>query len=148
MKLISHRGNLNGRIVEKENTIESILSAIDLGFDVEIDIWRENYGLYLGHDNPQYNISIDWLIKNANYLWIHCKNDKALFYLNQFDELNIFFHRDDEFTISSKKQILINPSYSTFLRNGILMMPELSKYNQEDIYKFDGIITDNIISYK
>ena len=39
MKVISHRGNLNGPNKQTENTIESIKTAINLGFDVEIDVW-------------------------------------------------------------------------------------------------------------
>ena len=38
MKLISHRGNINGPDLEKENTIEQIFIAIGKGFDVEVDV--------------------------------------------------------------------------------------------------------------
>ena len=37
MILISHRGNIDGKIVERENHPEYIDEAIALGYDVEID---------------------------------------------------------------------------------------------------------------
>jgi len=39
MRIISHRGNLYGPNQKTENSIDSIYSAISLGFDIEIDIW-------------------------------------------------------------------------------------------------------------
>jgi hypothetical protein len=39
MILISHRGNINGRIEGLENTPNYIQDAIKLGYDVEIDLW-------------------------------------------------------------------------------------------------------------
>ena len=39
MLKISHRGNVNGPDLEKENTIEQIFIAIGKGFDVEVDVW-------------------------------------------------------------------------------------------------------------
>lgn len=60
MKIISHRGNLNGPNKQTENTIESIKLAINLGFDVEIDVWYIDNILYLGHDS-------DSLITDNNF---------------------------------------------------------------------------------
>ena len=39
MKIISHRGNLNGPNKNLENRLDTIEKAIQLGFDVEVDIW-------------------------------------------------------------------------------------------------------------
>lgn len=47
MKIISHRGNLNGRNVFTENSVESINLALKHGFDVEIDVWYKNNNWYL-----------------------------------------------------------------------------------------------------
>ena len=59
MKIISHRGNLDGPIFEKENHPDYILNAIDAGFDVEIDLWKIETKLFLGHDEPKYLIDVD-----------------------------------------------------------------------------------------
>ncbi len=78
MILISHRGNINGKNTEKENHPDYIDDAIKLGYDVEIDIWVIDGNFYLGHDGPQYNISLDWLSDRIDRLWIHCKNIEAI----------------------------------------------------------------------
>lgn len=148
MKIISHRGNINGSNEELENTIDYLEKTLKLGYDVEIDIWYHNENLYLGHDKPLYKITIDWLINNQDKLWLHCKDENSLFHLKKYQNLNIFYHKSDEFTITSKNIILINPFFNTKYNRGILMMPELSMFYDVDIIKFDGIITDDIKRYE
>ena len=36
---ISHRGNLYGPDLDKENTVDSIFNAINKNYEVEIDVW-------------------------------------------------------------------------------------------------------------
>jgi len=50
MRLISHRGNINGKNLERENSFPYIQEALQLGYEVEIDIWVINNEVYLGHD--------------------------------------------------------------------------------------------------
>jgi hypothetical protein len=38
-KLISHRGNLLGLDKENENNPNYILNSINLGYEVEVDVW-------------------------------------------------------------------------------------------------------------
>jgi hypothetical protein len=47
MKLISHRGNINGKIIERENSIDYVQETIDCGFDVEIDLWINKDEIFL-----------------------------------------------------------------------------------------------------
>ena len=56
MKLISHRGNVDGKYPQYENLPEYVDKALDLGYDVEVDLWIDNDGYYLGHDEPTYPI--------------------------------------------------------------------------------------------
>ena len=57
MILIAHRGNTEGPRPEKENHPRYIDRAIDLGYDVEVDICGSfDTGLHLGHDEPQFKI--------------------------------------------------------------------------------------------
>ena len=51
MKLIAHKGNVNGPDSSKENTPAQIEWCIDNGYDVEIDVRynSENDKFYLGH---------------------------------------------------------------------------------------------------
>jgi hypothetical protein len=71
MRLISHRGNLNGTS-SYENHPEHIHKALLKGFDVEIDVWCFGDGGYwLGHDKPQYHVEEDYL-ENPKFL-VSCK---------------------------------------------------------------------------
>ena len=80
-KIIAHRGNVNGINIYFENTIEYIKSALDLGFDVEIDIHEYKEKLYTGHDEPQELLPFDILI-NPNCIF-HAKTFQALTMLIQ-----------------------------------------------------------------
>ena len=71
-KIIAHRGNLYGKS-ENENQIDYIQNAITQGFDAEIDLWYYVYSdkLYLGHDEPQYEVEYSWLNQYKNSLWAY-----------------------------------------------------------------------------
>ena len=105
IKLISHRGNINGCNPKLENTPDYIKDAIHLGYDVEIDIWYSNNTLWLGHDNPEYQIDLHFLLENANKLWVHCKNFEALSHLLKEESLKLFYHKKEEYTIISNNLI-------------------------------------------
>ena len=91
MILISHRGNLSGRLESRENKIDYIEEAIDLGFDVEIDVWFVEGSFFLGHDTAETHIDFSWFEKRKENLWIHAKNAQALEELMSSD-LHYFFH--------------------------------------------------------
>lgn len=61
MKIISHRGNLSGHCSINENSPDYIQEALDIGFDVEIDVWFHEDQLFLGHDSPEYKTSLQFL---------------------------------------------------------------------------------------
>ena len=75
MIFISHRGNLEGKNTELENSEKYILNAISHGFDVEVDVWLIGDELYLGHDKPQYPTSLKFILNDR--IWAHCKNVEA-----------------------------------------------------------------------
>ena len=81
VKFISHRGNLNGQNKKTENTVKQIDFVLNEDFDCEIDVWLINEKLYLGHDNPENEITLNWLDMYKQSLWIHCKNFEALNFL-------------------------------------------------------------------
>ena len=108
MNLISHRGNLVGPMPNLENNPSYISDAINTGFDVEVDLWFNSNGLYLGHDLPTYQISNDFLNLYKDNLWIHCKNLHALRYLSESDFI-YFWHQEDDFTLTSNEKIWTYP---------------------------------------
>lgn len=143
MILISHRGNLNGSNPSMENRQEYIDIALDMGYDVEIDIWMINDNLFLGHDEPQYRINETWINERSNNLWIHAKNISIVEWLLYKNNLHWFWHQEDTITLTSKKYIWAFPGKQP-IASSIAVMPEL--FN-EDITKCIGICTDLITTY-
>ena len=145
MKLISHRGNLIGPNPEKENSPLYLQEALNKGFDVEIDVWVIEGNFYLGHDKPQYGITLEWLDKRKNELWIHCKNIEAMEWFNSlFDTYNYFWHQKDTLTLTSKGYIWAYPGKQP-IKTSIAVIPEI--YN-DDISQCLGICSDYIQNYK
>lgn len=141
MKFIAHRGNINGPDIN-ENKPEYILNTILQGYDCEIDVRYLENKLYLGHDNPDYQIEISFLLNNNNKLWIHCKNIEALEYLLNYKELNIFWHQEDNYTLTSKGFIWSYPKMK-ITNKCIILMPELNNYEiDKNAY---GVCTDYIL---
>jgi len=144
MILISHRGNIDGKILEIENHPDYIDKAISLGYDVEIDIWMVNDVFFLGHDEPQYKIEITWVDDRRNKLWVHCKNTEAMEFFNKFNyNINYFWHQNDNIILTSKKFLWVHPGKQP-INNSIAVLPEL--YN-DNIKKCIGICSDFIIKY-
>jgi hypothetical protein len=137
MELISHRGNIEGKIIEEENKIDYILNAIDQGFDCEVDIWCKNK-LFLGHDGPQYEMPMNFLFSHSSKLWIHCKNLEALEVLSRFKKLNIFWHQEDDFTLTSKGFIWTYPGKQT-CRNSVIVSDKASRHKDSNCF---GVCAD------
>jgi hypothetical protein len=100
MRIIAHRGNLHGPNPTTENREETIVNALSEGFDCEIDVWRIDGRIWLGHDGPEHETSLDFLTQHGSKLWVHCKNLDALIALK--DQFNCFFHDKDTYTLTSK----------------------------------------------
>ena len=106
MILISHRGNITGSEPANENKPEYINKALDLGFEVEIDVWYKN-GWFLGHDKPEYKINQEFL--SNKLLWCHAKNLSALAEMLKCDA-HCFWHEEDDYTLTSKGIVWTYPS--------------------------------------
>jgi hypothetical protein len=141
---ISHRGNLNGKKEELENDPKYIDVALQLGFDVEIDIWVIDDVLFLGHDKPQYKINQEWLNSRYKHLWIHCKNIKSMEWFNTNNNFNYFWHQEDEMTLTSKNFIWVYPGKQP-VKNSISVMPEI---NNDNVLSCIGVCSDFIEKYK
>ena len=70
MKIISHRGNISGPDLKNENLPSYIDKALQQGLDVEIDLRKIKDKFFLGHDNSDYQVSLDWLDERKKNLWI------------------------------------------------------------------------------
>jgi hypothetical protein len=146
MILISHRGNINGRIEPCENEPTYINLAIKKGYDVEIDIWYKDDTLWLGHDKPQYCIDFGWIRDRISKIWIHCKNIDAMIYLKKIEyPINYFWHQEDDVTITSLGYFWTYPG-KQLTCNSIAVMPETKEF--ENIEISYGICSDRIEKYK
>lgn len=140
--LISHRGNVNGPNADKENHPDYIIQALQLGYNVEIDVWYTNNNWYLGHDNPVFEIKFDFL--NNDKLWLHAKNGDAFNILLQYNNINIFWHTNEDWILTSKGYIWTYPN-KTLYPKSICVMPEVGYSG--DISNCIGICSDYILNY-
>jgi len=132
VKIIAHRANLNGPKPYDENNPLIVDKVIEMGLDVEIDLRCYNNQYYLGHDNPDYAISKQWLEDRSEFLWVHCKNEESIMNLNNTKNINYFWHQNDDYTITSHGFVWVYPNKKIF-KNSICVLPELG---------INGIIED------
>ncbi len=142
MIYIAHRGLFNGPDKTQENNPSQIELALHNGFDVEVDVWKVDSTIWLGHDEPQYQIEEDFLYTKG--LWIHAKNLEALHWLNDTN-LNYFWHETDKFTLTSQNWIWTYPG-NELTNKSIMVMPEsvdpsLNNTKQVNCY---GICSDYV----
>ena len=69
-RLISHRGNVDGKYPQYENLPEYVDKALNLGYDVEVDLWIDNDGYAVIIDgepltNNRAFVELIWGIKTS-----------------------------------------------------------------------------------
>ena len=133
---IAHRGNTFGPNC-MENHPFHIKQALKQGFDVEVDLWYDDWnGWFLGHDNPEHEINEDFiheLYQNFNAeVWWHCKSVETLSKcMKEFDtRFNFFFHQSDDAVLTSNGDLWTYPKKPTF-NNSILVVQD----HDEDLYR-------------
>jgi hypothetical protein len=141
MILISHRGNLNGKIESLENNPEYINQALKTGLDVELDVWSVEGEWFLGHDKPDFKINLEYLYNDR--LWCHAKNIEAVEKLSACKNIHWFWHQNDVVTLTSEGYIWAYPG-SQPIKNSIAVMPE--KYD-DDLSLCIGVCSDYIRLY-
>jgi hypothetical protein len=141
MILISHRGNIDGPNEERENSPNYIMEALDMGYDVEVDVWFVENEFWLGHDSPKFKTDYKLLMNDR--LWCHAKNLEALFEMKKY-AIHYFWHQTDIVTLTSKNYVWAYPGNQK-IKGSIAVMPEI--YN-DDLDSCMGICSDYIKKYK
>ena len=145
MIFISHRGNIDGKISDRENDPIYIDEALLLDFDVEIDFWFFDGRLFLGHDYGKYEINLDWILSRSDRLWIHCKNPEGINFLKELEyKIQYFWHENDKLTLTSLNEIWVYPGNQP-IYGSISVLPE---QKDEDISNCRGVCSDFIQIYK
>ncbi len=145
MILISHRGNTEGINPDLENSPPYIESALNSGFNVEIDVWKVEGKIFLGHDKPQHEIEVSFL-KNRK-LWCHAKNLEALEFMLSEGKIRCFWHQEDNVTLTNDNYIWTYPGIE-LKKNSICVKPEAHGIRLEDIPSHcSGICSDFIINF-
>lgn len=145
MKLICHRANIDCIELDYENKPEKIDHCLNLGYDVEIDVWKIKEKFYLGHDEPKFETTIQYL--NNNKFWCHAKNLEALYDMLKIKSINCFWHQEDDFTITSKGYIWTFPN-KKLTSNSIAVLPEKSNYDLNQLKNCYGVCSDNVLIYR
>lgn len=141
MRLIAHRGNLDGRHPELENAPVYVLKALELGFEVEIDVWQCNSEFWLGHDIPTYTVNPDFF--KDDRIWCHAKNLQAFESLMRIGA-HCFWHQNDDITLTSRGYVWTYPGKELIV-NSICLALEPPFINW---YGSAGVCSDHIIEVK
>ncbi len=144
MKFISHRGNINGKNESMENHPLAIQTALNAGFDVEVDVWFVDGKWFLGHDEPTYVVNLDFISKEG--LWCHAKNIEALNKLLSYPQIHCFWHQEDDVTLTSRNFIWTYPG-KPLTENSIVVLPELNSKTTMLPPNVFGVCSDYILNY-
>ena len=140
MEIISHRGNLTGPSPELENTVASVEMAANF-FKVEIDIRKLNGEYFLGHDEPERKVSLQWLNYYRDKLFLHCKNADA-YECDRLQDFHRFMHENEDTVTCSRGNVLKHPNFKP-LPNSYNMMPENSEQETlQTVLKSSAVCTD------
>jgi hypothetical protein len=146
MILIAHRGNINGSKPELENSPKYIDEAIEKEFDVEIDVNFDKGALLLGHDEPTYKVTLDWLLDRQKHLWCHAKDLEALTNLLNCPSINCFWHQEDKYTLTSRGHIWAYPGQPVN-QHTIIVEPNFKGLGLLS-RPCAGICSDDILTYR
>jgi hypothetical protein len=150
MRLIAHRGIIDGDYLDKENTYAAITTSILKGYDAEVDVRWHNNQLYFGHDVPQEKVDPEFIFLFENCLWLHCKDFESLEYLfsiNYKNSINFFFHDTDDYTITSKGHFWTYPKKKICQNSAIVCKEkkDLSQALLSDAYAVCSPIVGKIL---
>lgn len=120
--LISHRGNLRGMDLAKENTIPYITEALDAGFHVMIDVWAVAGGKLLatGTTEPLYAVEPTFL-KNEKII-CRARNETTLTELLELG-VHCFYHDNDPITLTNGGLVWTKPGHPLTVRS-VMTFPE------------------------
>ena len=137
MKIISHRGNIRGRVPSRENAPSYIDCALGNGYDVEIDVNYVNGELWLGHDEPQYKVTHTWIQERSQYLWLHCKDFESA---KECWKYQAFCHSCDPFIYTSNGKIWLHgENDNLYTLDDMTIIPVINKQESISFNTANGV---------
>lgn len=148
---ICHRGNVCGPIKEMENNFGVLIQRAIQGYHAEVDVWYHENNLWLGHDKPEYKITLDWLASSKRRL-IHAKDGKTFEHLLHESgkrglDLHIFYHTEEDYVLTNKGLVICYPG-KPLLEGSLCMMPERASYKTEEMQKCFSVCSDTMRAEK
>ncbi len=164
--IISHRGNILDIDLKVENDINLIEKEVfaKWNIDVEVDLRKDQDGLYLSHSTRDYTCEYDFqdekivkefLITYQSKLWIHCKDRDSLRWCINTDGIYRYFYHEgqEDFVLTSigelwdynywkKEYLYSNDKY------GIIVLPEETTIFHKSLLNCTGICTDYPLTYQ
>jgi hypothetical protein len=151
---ICHRGNLQSKFIPEENHPEVLDKRIEQGYGVELDVWCSEGKFWLGHDEPQYIVSFEWLMKDASKKYIHCKDGATFEHLllrcgREGYRANLFYHTNEHYALTTRGHVIVHPD-AQILEGSVNMMPEMSgrARSWEEREKAFAVCSDAIHNWK
>jgi hypothetical protein len=143
MKIIAHRGNVEGVNTPYENTIDYLKYAFSIGFDIECDLIGYNGILYFGHDEPLQVADLNFLQQPG--VWAHAKNTSAIELLSTM-RTHYFWHENDAATVTSQGYIWCYPKHYVNSKKAV-WLDVFGNTLPKDLSNIYGICTDNAKTY-
>ena len=126
MKIIAHRGLINGPDADLENDPVHIQQLMHAGWHVETDVRHEHNTWYLGHDHAQHKVDLEFLLQSN--LWIHVKDVTSAHILahiwKESKRLNFFWHESDARVLTSQGYWWTQPGHE-LTHMSVAVLPEL-----------------------
>lgn len=144
MKIISHRGNLRGIIPDKENRPSYIDCAIQLGYEVEVDIRYIDNEFWLGHDETQYKIERSWMNLRKDSIWYHCKDLNSAIELSKSKKFKFFCHTQDNYILTSTGHLWVHDLSELVDETCIIPLLDLNCIKKYKHLKPFAVCTDHV----
>jgi hypothetical protein len=120
--LISNKGNINGIVPERENSIQYVQEALDLGFLVVVDVFLIGQNqVATGCEVPQYSTTVEFL-KNTNII-CRAQSIECLEFLLS-NQVHCFYHKHDRCSLTNGGLLWTRPG-SNITKSCVFNLPEI-----------------------
>jgi hypothetical protein len=126
---IAHRGNYDGRNVDRENTPDYVNEAISAGYNVLVDAWLIDKEWMLGADFPLHKVHLSFFERPE--VWVRARNLVGYVSLFHNHTAHVFWQHKDDFTFTSKCIKWANKNILT--HDGVMVFPEFNDYYMQMI---------------